>query len=90
MLATNAIKIAPRSVTIDAKLKEAIDLAITRVEDFHRAQLANASPKPGPQGRVFSAPTYRAGSLTPASANPFNRSKQASHAPHASPAGEGS
>jgi histidinol dehydrogenase len=35
----DAIKIAPREVTIDSALAEAIDLAITRIESFHRPQL---------------------------------------------------
>ena len=33
------IRIAPRSVTIDPKMAEAIDVAIERVEAFHRRQL---------------------------------------------------
>jgi len=35
----NEIRIAPRDVVIDRKLADAIDLAIERVEAFHREQL---------------------------------------------------
>ncbi len=38
-IAPGAIRIAPRDVTIDGDLAEAIDTAIARVESFHREQL---------------------------------------------------
>ena len=38
-IAPDAIRIAPRDVTISAAMKRAIDLAIDRVESFHRPQL---------------------------------------------------
>jgi len=38
-LAPDAIKIAPRAVTIGAEIAEAIDTALARIEAFHRPQL---------------------------------------------------
>src|SRR4051794_12978064 len=37
-IAPEAIRVAPRKVTISAEMRNAIDLAIDRVESFHRPQ----------------------------------------------------
>ena len=38
-IAPDAVRIAARAVTIDSDIAEAIDLAIARIDSFHRAQL---------------------------------------------------
>src|SRR5882724_6430003 len=41
-LEPDAIRIAPRDVTIDGEMRDAIDLAIERIDAFHRPQLPQA------------------------------------------------
>src|SRR5205814_5861523 len=50
--APSEIKIAPREVTIDRAMSEAIDLAIERVEAFHRPQLPQSYRWEGVTHRV--------------------------------------
>src|SRR5438067_3684089 len=51
-LAPSEIKIAPREVIIDRAMAEAIDLAIERVEAFHRPQLPQSYRWEGVTHRV--------------------------------------
>src|SRR2546430_2867071 len=51
-LAPDAIKIAPRAVTIDKEIAESIDVAIERVEAFHRPQLPQSYRWNGIEHRV--------------------------------------
>jgi histidinol dehydrogenase len=62
-IAPDAIKIAPRDVTIGAEIAEAIDTAIARIEAFHRPQL----PQPYTWGAVTHRvrPIRRAGCYVP-------------------------
>jgi len=51
-LAPDAIKVAPRDVSIDREMIEAIDLAIERVEAFHRPQMPQSYRWNGVEHRV--------------------------------------
>lgn len=62
-IGADAIKIAPRDVTISAEMKGAIDLAIDRVEAFHRPQLPQSYKLGNLEHRV--RPIRRAGVYVP-------------------------
>ncbi|HYO75285.1 MAG TPA: histidinol dehydrogenase [Thermoanaerobaculia bacterium] len=62
-LAPDAIAIEPRRVTIDRELANALDLAIARVEAFHRQQLPQSYEWEGVTHRV--RPLRRAGLYVP-------------------------
>ncbi|HEX7829861.1 MAG TPA: histidinol dehydrogenase [Thermoanaerobaculia bacterium] len=62
-LAPDAIRIAPRNVTIDAELAKALDVAIDRVESFHLQQLPRSYQWNDVQHRV--RPLRRAGVYVP-------------------------
>jgi len=62
-VAIDDIAIAPRDVTIDRELAEALDLAIERVEAFHRPQLPRSYQWQGMTHRV--RPLRRAGVYVP-------------------------
>lgn len=62
-IAPDAIRIAPRDVTIDRDLAAALDLAIERVEAFHVRQLPESYEWEGVQHRV--RPLRRAGVYVP-------------------------
>src|SRR5207247_1207553 len=51
-LAPHEIRIAPRAVTIGADIAAAIDVAIERVEAFHRPQLPQSYRRNGLEHRV--------------------------------------
>ncbi|HEY0141525.1 MAG TPA: histidinol dehydrogenase [Thermoanaerobaculia bacterium] len=62
-LAPDAIRIAPREVTIDSELAKALDLAIQRVENFHLPQLPPSYQQDGLVHRV--RPIRRVGIYAP-------------------------
>jgi histidinol dehydrogenase len=62
-IAPDAIRITPRAVTIDASLARALDLAIDRVDAFHRPQLPSSYEWQGVQHRV--RPLKRVGIYVP-------------------------
>ena len=62
-IAPDAIRITPRTVTIDAPLARALDLAIERVDAFHRPQMPAAYEWQGVQHRV--RPLRRVGIYVP-------------------------
>lgn len=62
-IASSAIRIAPRDVEIDGALANALDLAIARVEAFHRKQLPASYAWEGVLHRV--RPLRRAGVYVP-------------------------
>jgi len=63
VIAPEAIAIAPREVTIDPAMAAAIDLAIARVEEFHRPQMPQPYRWKGVEHRV--RPLRRVGCYVP-------------------------
>jgi histidinol dehydrogenase len=62
-IASSAIKIAPREVTIDDGIREAIDTALARIEAFHRPQLPQSYQWGSVKHRV--RPLHRVGCYVP-------------------------